>query len=90
MGVRFTSLLDELTDMMPSRDKDLFIESRAQQVIASAAFLVRLIEENYDPEVAGELKRRLVNSIKSGDEMKFRRKIAQLRSVKEPGKEIDG
>jgi hypothetical protein len=60
----------------------LFIESRAQQVIASAAHLITLIDECYDDDTADELKRRLFNSIKSGDENKFRRKISQIRESK--------
>lgn len=79
MNRKFTSLLDELGDYAPRRDRDLFIESRAQQVIASAAYLIQLIDENYDADTADELKRRLFNSIKSGDEGKFRRKIGQIR-----------
>lgn len=79
MNRRFTSLLDELSDYAPSKERELFIESRAQQVIASANHLIRMIEENYDAELADDLTRRLVNSIKSGDENKFRRKIKQIR-----------
>lgn len=59
----------------------MFIESRAQQVIASAINLFELLEESYDETLADELKRRLVNAIKSGDEMKFRRKIQQIKGT---------
>jgi hypothetical protein len=79
LNQKFTSILDELGNYAPRRDRDLFIESRAQQVIASATNLINLIEENYDADTADELKRRLYNSIKSGDEAKFRRKIGQIR-----------
>ncbi len=71
-----------MNNYAPKRDRDLFIESRAQQVIASATNLISLIEENYDSDIADELKRRLFNSIKSGDEGKFRRKIGQIRESK--------
>lgn len=83
MNRRFTSLLDELSDYAPTKERELFIESRAQQVIASASHLIRMIEENYDPDLADDLTRRLVNSIKSGDENKFRRKIKQIREARE-------
>lgn len=79
MNRKFSSILDELGDYAPRRDRDLFIESRALQVIASASNLIQLIEANYDAETADELKRRLFNSIKSSDEGKFRRKIGQIR-----------
>lgn len=79
---KFTGLLEELTNYAPKRDRDLFIESRAQQVIASASHLISLIDESYDAQTADELKRRLFNSIKTGDENKFRRKIGQIRESK--------
>ncbi len=79
---KFGRLLDELNTALPTTkagDKELFIENRAQQVIASAANLMKLINETYDEELAEELTKRLVNSIKSGDENKFRRKIREVR-----------
>lgn len=82
LNKKLSGLLEELTNYAPTRDRDLFIESRAQQVIASATHLISLIEENYDDQTADELKRRLFNSIKSGDEGKFRRKIGQIRESK--------
>lgn len=82
MNRKFTSLLEELDNYAPRKDRDLFIESRALQVIASTNNLIKLIEENYSAEQADELKRRLFNSIKSGDESKFRRKIGQIREAK--------
>jgi hypothetical protein len=55
------------------------IESRASNVIQSAINLLKLIKENYDPEAAGELERRLLNSIRSGDTNKFMRGIRKLK-----------
>lgn len=77
---KFSSIVEELANSVPQKNKDLFVESRAQQVIASAVNLIKLIQENYDEELAGDLTRRLLNSIKSGDEQKFRRKIQQIRA----------
>jgi hypothetical protein len=79
---RFRSLLDELTDGTPSRDRDLFIESRAQQLVASASHLLKLINETYDEETAADLQKRLINSIRSGDENKFRRGIRSVMESK--------
>jgi len=79
---KFTSILNELTDYVPVRDRDLFIESRAQQVIASAVHLIRLIHESYDTETADDLSKRLVRAIASDDEDKFRRKIRFVRESK--------
>ena len=76
---KFRSLIDELSDYAPTRDRDLFIESRADQVMASVKNLMHLIRENYDADVADDLLKRLVNSIRSEDENKFRRRIRQIR-----------
>lgn len=78
MTKRFTSILDEL-DYIAPKNRDLMIESRAHQVIASFTHLVKLIEENYDAETALDLQKRLINSLRTRDEEKFSRKIRALR-----------
>jgi hypothetical protein len=83
---KLRGIIDELLDYSPPRDKELFIESRGQQVIASALNLIRLIRESFDEEVAGDLCRRLVRAIASEDEEKFSRR---LRSIREAKKERD-
>lgn len=80
---KFRSLVDELTDYAPVKDRDLFIESRAQQVLASVSHLMRLIRESYDEEIADDLQKRLINSIRSEDENKFRRRIRQIRESRQ-------
>lgn len=76
---KFRSIVEELTDYVPQRDRDAFIESRAQQVIASALHLIRLINETYTPDLADDLTKRLLSSIRNEDEEKFRRKVRQIR-----------
>ena len=73
------SLLAELDSIAINKDRDHVIESRASNVIQSAINLLKLIKENYDPEAAGELERRLLNSIRSGDTNKFMRGIRKLK-----------
>ncbi len=75
---RFTSILDEL-DYIAPKNRDLMIESRAHQVIASFANLVKLIEESYDAETAADLQKRLINSLRTLNEDKFSRKIRSLQ-----------
>ena len=82
MEQKFKSLVDELNDYAPVKDRALFIESRAQQVLASVSHLMRLIRESYDDETAADLQKRLINSIKTDDESKFRRGIKQIRENK--------
>lgn len=77
MSKRFTSILDEL-NYVPQANRDLFVEGRAQQVIASFTNLMRLIEESYDPATATDLQKRLVNALRTQNSEKFSRKIRSL------------
>ena len=80
MQNRTKSLLAELDSIASQRDRENFVESRATNVIQSAINLLSFIKENYDQEVAGELERRLLNSIRSGDSSKFARGIRKLKN----------
>ena len=73
------SILEELSSMGLQRDRSSLIESRATNVIASAINLMAHIRENYDAEVADDLERRLLNSIRSQDPTKFTRGIRRTR-----------
>jgi hypothetical protein len=66
--------------MVPSHDKNLVIESRANHIINSAINLIQMIKETYDSEDANELERRLINSIRGKDANKF---IRGLRRIKD-------
>jgi len=77
------SLLEELNSISLKKNSEAVIESRATHVIDSAINLLTLIKENYSPEQAYELERRLINSIKGGDPAKFVRSIRKLRDNKE-------
>ena len=77
------SLLQEINDLVPQRDMHFFVESKAVQAIASVQNLLKLIEENYKEEEASDLIKRLFNSMKSGDQEKFRRGIRYIREASE-------
>lgn len=77
---RTRSLLAELDSLRIQKDRESFVESRATNVIQGAINLLQFIKENYDPETAGELERRLVNSIRSGDSSKFSRGIRKVKT----------
>lgn len=79
MQKRTRSILDELASIGVQRDKESLVESRANNVIASAINLVNYIKENYDAETAQELERRLLNSIRSQDPQKFTRGVRRIR-----------
>ena len=82
------SLLEELNDIAIKKDTEAVIESRATHVIDSAINLLRSIRENFDPETAYELERRLINSIKASDPAKFTRGIRKLRDNKDTIKNL--
>lgn len=87
------SLLEELNSISERKNGEAIIESRATHVINSAINLLELIKENYSPEQAYELERRLINSIRTGDGAKFTRSIRRVRDNKETAnslKIIDG
>ena len=79
MQKKTKSILDELDTLLTSRDREAFIEARAGNVIQGAINLLNFIRENYDHETAGELERRLLNSIRGQDPAKFARGVRKLR-----------
>lgn len=85
MKISTRSILQELNQVASLRNIDSLIESRATNVINSAINLVESIKKHYDPEVADELERRLLNAIKGQDTAKFTRgirKVAESRKQK--------
>jgi hypothetical protein len=76
------SILQELSDLGVSRDKNLVIESRGTNLIESAMNLLSLIREQYDIEEAADLERRFLNAIRAGDPSKFKRGIKRIQEGK--------
>lgn len=82
------SLLEELNDFVAKKDQESILEARATHIIDSAINLLSAIRENFDPEVAYELERRFINSIKGSDSSKFVRGVRKLRDSKETLKNL--
>jgi hypothetical protein len=82
------SLLEELNTISERKNGEAIVEARATHVINSAINLLNLIKENFNPEEAYELERRLINSIRGGDSSKFTRSIRRLRDNKETAKHL--
>jgi hypothetical protein len=75
------SILDELDSFASNRrDRSALIESRAVHVIQGAINLINYIRENFDENTAGDLERRLLNSIRAQDSSKFIRGIKRTKS----------
>ena len=69
------SLLEELESIGRERDTKHIIESRANNVIASAIHLMEVIERNFTPEQAAILEKKLLIAIKNRDQEKFSKSL---------------
>lgn len=83
MKKRTRSILEELNNLGTGRDNDYLIESSGSNIIESAINLLNRINNVYDEETAGELERRFINSIRSGDPRKFRRTMQRIIESKQ-------
>lgn len=83
MRKRTRSILEELNNLGRARDNDLLIETTGSNIIESAINLLNRISNTYDAETAGELERRFINAIKSGDPRKFKRGIQKVIESKQ-------
>ena len=79
MQKRTRSILEELdaiyTEKNAERDRRYIIESRANNVIASAVRLVEQIEDAYPADQAENLVRKFLNAIRTKDADKFIRSV---------------
>lgn len=82
MKKRTRSILDEINSISNQYDKKYIVENTAENVIASASNLIKLIQETYDEETGQDLVKRLINSIRTQDENKFRRGIRKANENK--------
>ena len=85
MKKRTRSILEELNNLDRARNNDYLIETTANNIIESAINLLNRIGNTYDENTAGELERRFLNSIKSGDPRKFKRGITKVIENKQNG-----
>ena len=83
MKKRTRSILEELNNLGRTRNSDHLIESTANNIIESAINLLNRISNTYDENTAGELERRFLNAIKSGDPKKFRRGMQKVIESKQ-------
>jgi hypothetical protein len=85
MRKRTRSILEELSNLGRAKDTDLLIETTGSKIIESAINLLNRISNTYDAETAGELERRFINAIKSGDPRKFKRGVQKVIESKQNG-----
>ena len=82
MKKRTRSILEELNELGRNHGNDRLIEATASNLIESSINLINRISSTYDDVTAGELERRFINAIKSGDPRKFKRGIAKVIEAK--------
>ena len=75
------SELQEFTNATPA--KELIIEDRAKHAIAEATNIIDSIKTDFESDVASDLEKRFINSIRSGDANKFIRAIKKLKDAKD-------
>lgn len=78
MKKRTRSILEELENMHTSRDAKYVIETRAENIIASAINLIDLMEQTYNQSEVDVLTRKLLNAIKQKDTLKFTRSLGRV------------
>jgi hypothetical protein len=76
------SILQELNSYAAKKDVELIVESRALHIINGAINILEMVRENFPEEVALDLERRLINSIRGSDPDKFRRGIRKIQESK--------
>lgn len=87
MQKKTRSILEELDTIYNDRyagksERRYVVESRANNVIASAVRLMEQIEELYDAESAENLQRKLLNAIRLRDPDKFARSVRRTDESK--------
>lgn len=79
MAKKYTSLLQELTSAQSPIQSADSIEMRASHSISSAIYVFEQIDRAFSPAEAEDLKRKFINSIRSGDPGKFSRSIKRAK-----------
>lgn len=72
MKRRTRSILEELSNLHRIDRSDEFIQTTGVNLIESAVNLIQKVRETYDEDVASELERRFINSIRTGNSKKFK------------------
>ena len=67
-----------MIELAPSKDTSLIIEARGTNIIASAIAFLESVREHYGEQLAEDLERRLLSSIKNRNNGKFVRATKTL------------
>ena len=74
------SLFEELNSMAISKNEpERFVEQKGEHIISGAINLIEFIHREFYDDIAVDLTKRLVNSIRTGDMRKFKRGITHAK-----------
>ena len=76
--MKIKSILNEIDDILPTKNKEQIVESRASHVITSATNIMTMISENYDIETSEKLQKKFLNAIRTGNVDKFSNALKRL------------
>ena len=80
------SILDELDAVLAARksmDRESILESRANNIITSAINLLELIHKSYPTEIAEDLEKRFLNSIRGRNPAKLSNSLKRIKQQNE-------
>tara|TARA_B100000900_G_scaffold34967_1_gene26347 strand:+ start:11657 stop:11905 length:249 start_codon:yes stop_codon:yes gene_type:complete len=77
---RTRSILEEINSISPLKDKTGIVESRGSNAIQSLINIMEMIDTNFDKDIAADLQKRIMLSIKNRDPERFNRGIKKLRN----------
>lgn len=80
------SILSELESIIPEKDKDSIVESRANHIIESSINLLNLINENFSEEESKELYKRFFSSLRNQDPKRFQKGIKKIKESRQNDK----
>jgi hypothetical protein len=79
--MKIKSILSEIDNILPEKDKELIVENRASHVITSANNIMTLLERNYDDETAERLQKKFLNAIRTGKIEKFSNALRRINDA---------
>ena len=77
------SILEELSNVSFTKDKENVVESRAGHILESAIRLIGYIRENFDQETAYKLEKKFHSAIKNMDASKFSKGVPRIKENKD-------
>lgn len=82
MKKRTRSLLEEINNLSPTKDRINILESRGTNAISAIMNVLEMVDANYSEEDAQDIQKRIMLSIKNRDPERFNRGIKNLRNKK--------